>query len=404
MNNPIASAIKEICDKRGLPQEDVIEAVESMMASAYRKDFAEPLQNIKVQFDIKTGEWEIFDVKKVVEDPTAEELAEIEAERATPLEKTAIADSQEEEKPRFNPKTDIGITAARQQNPGIEIGEEIKTQLFASEEFGRMAAQTAKQVLIQKILESERNNLYQAFKDKEGTIVVGVVQRKEESRVLVDMGKVTAIMPNSEQISRERYYQGDRVKFYVVSVDKTSKGPEIILSRANPGMVRCVFESEIPEISSGAIEIKSISREAGGRSKVAVMAHQDNIDPIGSCIGQRGSRIQTIIAELGGEKVDVILYDEDASVYIANALSPAKVTSLTLDHGSKTANVLVADDQLSLAIGKHGQNVRLASQLTDWNIEVRGEHERSESRAKKEEVQDNENTESIPEPPNSPSP
>lgn len=400
MNNPIASAIKEICDKRGLPQEDVIEAVESMMASAYRKDFAEPLQNIKVQFDIKTGEWEIFDVKKVVEDPTAEELAEIEAERATPLEKTAIADSQEEEKPRFNPKTDIGITAARQQNSGIEIGEEIKTQLFASEEFGRMAAQTAKQVLIQKILESERNNLYQAFKDKEGTIVVGVVQRKEESRVLVDMGKVTAIMPNSEQISRERYYQGDRVKFYVVSVDKTSKGPEIILSRANPGMVRCVFESEIPEISSGAIEIKSISREAGGRSKVAVMAHQDNIDPIGSCIGQRGSRIQTIIAELGGEKVDVILYDEDASVYIANALSPAKVTSLTLDHGSKTANVLVADDQLSLAIGKHGQNVRLASQLTDWNIEVRGEHERSESRAKKEEVQDNENTESISEPPN----
>lgn len=410
MNNPIASAIKEICDKRGLPQEDVIEAVESMMASAYRKDFAEPLQNIKVQFDIKTGEWNIFDVKMVVEDPTPEELAELEVERErikepqkkseqpTALEKAANAEGQEEEeKHRFNPKTDIGITAAREQSPTIEIGEEIRTQLFATEEFGRMAAQTAKQVLIQKILESERNNIYQAFKDKEGTIVVGTVQRKEESRVLVDMGKVTAIMPNAEQIPRERYYQGDRVKFYVVSVEKTSKGPEIILSRAHPGMVHCVFESEIPEIGSGAIEIKSISREAGGRSKVAVATHQDNIDPIGSCIGQRGSRIQTIIAELGGEKVDVILYDENQTTYIANALSPAKVTSLTLDEGSKTAHVLVADDQLSLAIGKTGQNVRLASQLTGWNIEVRGEHERSESRVKEEEIQDNENTESSPE-------
>jgi len=369
MNNPIASAIKEICDKRGLPQEDVIEAVESMLASAYRKDFAEPNQNIKVEFDIKNGEWNIYDVKTVTEDPSEEETTE---EIQPPVE-------GEEERPKFNPKTDIGITEARTTlKEDAQIGDEIRTRLQASAEFGRMAAQTAKQVLIQKILESERSNLFESFKDKEGTIVIGTVQRKEESRVLVDMGKVTAILPNVEQNPRERYYQGDRIKVYVVSVEKTSKGPEIILSRTAPGMVRSVFESEIPEMGSGAIEIKGISREAGQRSKVAVASNQVTIDPIGSCIGQRGSRIQTIIAELGGEKVDVILYDGDSSVYISNALSPAKVSSITLDQDTKTAHVLVKDDQLSLAIGKGGQNVRLASQLTGWNIEVRGETDRGE--------------------------
>lgn len=378
MNNPIASAIKEICDKRGLPQEDVIEAVESMLASAYRKDFAEPNQNIKVQFDIKNGEWNIFDVKTVVDDPLEEEISEEEAvlESATVQEEPLEG---EEEKPKFNPKTDIGITEARATlKPDAQVGDEIKTKLHASAEFGRMAAQTAKQVLIQKILESERSNLFQAFKDKEGSIIIGTVQRKEENRVLVDLGKVTAILPNMEQNPRERYYQGDRIKVYVVSVEKTSKGPEIILSRTHPGMVRSVFESEIPEMGSGAIEIKGISREAGQRSKVSVASNQETIDPIGSCIGQRGSRIQTIIAELGGEKVDVIMYDEDPSAYISNALSPAKVSSITLDHNSKTAHVLVKDDQLSLAIGKGGQNVRLASQLTEWNIEVRGETDRGE--------------------------
>ena len=376
MNNPIASAIKEICDKRGLPQEDVIEAVESMLASAYRKDFAESNQNIKVEFDIKNGEWNIYDVKTVVEDPTEEELNPLQAEQeAEPQELV----EGEEQKPRFNPKTDIGITAARASlKEDAEIGEEIRVKLHASAEFGRMAAQTAKQVLIQKILESERSNLFQSFKDKEGTIILGTVQRKEEHRVLVDMGKVTAILPNMEQNPRERYYQGDRIKVYVVSVEKTSKGPEIILSRTHPGMVRSVFESEIPEISNGAIEVKGISREAGQRSKVAVHSHQETIDPIGSCIGQRGSRIQTIISELGGEKVDVILYDEDPSAYISNALSPAKVSSIALDEASNVAHVLVKDDQLSLAIGKGGQNVRLASQLTGWNIEVRGETDRGE--------------------------
>lgn len=401
MNNPIASAIKEICDKRGLPQEDVIEAVESMLASAYRKDFAEPLQNIKVEFDIKNGDWNIFDVKTVVEDPIEEEETNSEEAGAqeTQPQQAIVSSSQgqsaegEEEKPKFNPKTEIGITEAREKfNPDAQIGEEIRTRLKASAEFGRMAAQTAKQVLIQKILESERSSLYESFKDKEGAIIVGTVQRKEENRVLVDMGKVTAILPNAEQNPRERYYQGDRIKVYVVSVEKTSKGPEIILSRTHPGMVRSVFESEIPEISSGAIEIKGISREAGQRSKVAVMSHQDTIDPIGSCIGQRGSRIQTIIAELGGEKVDVILYDEDSTVYLANALSPAKVSSITLDDDAKTAHVLVRDDQLSLAIGKGGQNVRLASQLTGWNIEVRGETDRGEKIEGTETVENTEST------------
>lgn len=233
-----------------------------------------------------------------------------------------------------------------------------------------MAAQTAKQVLIQKDREAERNILFSNFKDKEDTIVIGVVQRREEHRALVDLGKVTAILPGSEQIPRERYMPNDRLKVYVVSVNSAARGPEIIVSRAHPHMVRKIFENEIPEVASGAIEVKAVSRDAGQRSKVAVVSHQENIDPIGSCIGQRGSRIQTIISELGGEKIDVIQYDEDPNSFIANALSPAKIESITLHAENKTAYVSVASDQLSLAIGKQGQNVRLASQLTGWNIEV----------------------------------
>lgn len=383
MNNPIASAIKQICDDRGIPQEQVIEALEAALAAAYRKDFGEKNQNIKVEFDIKTGGSRVFDIKTVVEDLPEdfgeEEAGEEEQEsghekeekKKTELEEAVEASSQEdEEKRRFNPKTDIQLSAALAIKDDVQIGEEVRSELSVPAEYGRMAAQTAKQVIIQKIREAERNLLYSTFKDKEGSIITGTVQRREDNRVLIDLGKISAVLPMSEQVSRERYNPGDRIKVYVLSVHESGRGPEIIVSRATPFMVQQIFESEIPEVASGAIEIKKISRDAGNRSKVAVLSHQDNIDPIGSCIGQRGGRIQMIIAELGGEKIDVIMHDDDPEIFITNALSPAKVSSIELFPEMKTARVLVPEDQLSLAIGKGGQNVRLASQLTEWNIEV----------------------------------
>lgn len=377
MNNPIASAIKQISDEKGIPQEQIVEALEAALAAAFRKDFGEKNQNIKVEFDIKTGGSRVFDIKTIVEDVVEEleaELSETEVLAEKPRTETPSEGETEEEKKKFNPKTEIMISEALKADPDAKIGDVVKTELPVPNEYGRMAAQTAKQVIIQKIREAERNLIYQGFKDKEGAIIIGTVQRREEMRVLIDLGRVTAILPVSEQIPRERYAPGDRVKVYVVSVEMTMRGPEIIVSRSNPNMVVKVFESEIPEIASGAIEIKGISREAGQRSKVAVLAHSDTIDPIGSCIGQRGSRIQTIIAELGGEKIDVIQYDEDSEKYIAHALSPAKVSTIDLKPDEKKAVVTVKEDQLSLAIGKQGQNVRLASQLTGWMIEVRGEH------------------------------
>lgn len=380
MNNPIASAIKQIADEKGIPQEHIIDALEAALAAAYRKDFGEKNQNIKVDFDVKSGESHVFDEKTVVEDmevvdePTEDEPAA----PATLAGEQAQEGEMGDEKKRFNPKTEIMITAAKEIKPDAEIGEVIRTELTVPAEYGRMAAQTAKQVIIQKIREAERNILFEGFKDKEGAILIGTIQRREEHRVLVDFGRVTAVMPSGEQIPRERYSVGDRIKVYVVSVQSTIKGPEIIVSRSHPNMVAMVFESEIPEIATGAIEIKGIARDAGSRSKVAVVAHQESIDPIGSCIGQRGSRIQTIISELGGEKIDVIQYSENLEQYIGHALSPAKVLSIELDEEARRAQVVVKDDQLSLAIGKHGQNVRLASQLTGWHIEVHSEHGQQE--------------------------
>ena len=305
MNNPIASAIKQISDEKGIPQEQIVEALEAALAAAYRKDFGEKNQNVKVEFDIKTGESRVFDIKTVVEDVAEEERAEGEDEQKevvnSDVPSVEPTEEGDEEKKKFNPKTEIMISEAIQTSPDSVIGDVIKTELTVPSEYGRMAAQTAKQVIIQKIREAERADL-PGIQRQRGSIIIGTVQRREEMRVLVDLGRVTAILPNAEQIPRERYASGDRIKVYVVSVELTMRGPEIIVSRSHPNMVKMVFESEIPEIASGAIEIKGISREAGQRSKVAVLAHVDSIDPIGSCIGQRGSRIQTIIAELGGEK------------------------------------------------------------------------------------------------------
>lgn len=372
----ITKTIQMICDEKGLNYETVMEAVESAMAAAYRKDFGNRQQNIQVSFDPETGDMKVWDEKEVVEDIDAAELEAAQEELAKRRE-AALAQERElteeetEDLIRFNPKMQIMVTEAKEHKKDVKVGDIIKIDLELPTDFGRMAAQTAKQVIIQKLREAERGMVFADFKSQEGQIVQGVVQRRDRGgAVIVDLGKITGIVPTSEQIMREQYRPGVRMRFFVVSVDMGTRGPQIILSRSNKKMVEVVFEQEIPEIASGVVEIKGIARDAGSRSKVSVSTDDDTIDPIGSCIGQRGSRITTIIDELGGEKIDVIQFSEDEKDYISQALSPAKVAEIVLHVEEKTAEAHVNTDQFSLAIGRDGQNVRLASELTGWTIKV----------------------------------
>jgi len=301
---------------------------------------------------------------------TEDPKKEVSDGKSTPPTEGEGGEEEEEEK-KFNPKTEIMVTAAQDLLKGVEIGEEVKTQLEVPSEFGRMAAQTAKQVIIQKLREAERTKVFDEFKDMEKELINATVQRREGRIVLIDLGRATAVMPPDEQVQSERYQSGDRIKVFITDVRMTTKGPEIIVSRSHPEIVRMLFDIEIPEIAGEIVTIHNVAREAGVRSKVSVSSSDETVDPIGSCIGQRGTRIQTIIAELGGEKIDIIQYDEDAFRYITNALSPAKVLDIKLNEEEQSADVLVAGDQLSLAIGRGGQNVRLASRLTGWRINIK---------------------------------
>ncbi|MAF13750.1 MAG: transcription termination/antitermination protein NusA [Parcubacteria group bacterium] len=394
----IADAVKQICDEKGIPLESVTDTIEAALAAAYRKDFGEKNQNVKVDFDLTTGKSKIFDIKTVVEDVPEEELLEEDEENKDEKEKeketkttkkdenkaeAEISTDDEDEAKRFNPKTDIQISDAQAIKKSYKIDDVIKTELEVPGDFGRMAAQTAKQVIIQKLRESERETLYEEFKDKKGEILVGTVQRREGNLVLIDLGRLTALLPPDEQIRNENYTPGAHLKVYIMSVAETTKGPEVIVSRSHPEIVKKLFFLEIPEIANGIVEIKSVSREAGGRSKIAVWTDQENIDPIGSCIGQRGARIQTIISELKGEKVDIIKYSDDPVEYIGNALSPAKILDIQINEEEKTAIAKVAEDQLSLAIGKAGQNVRLAAKLTGWKIDIVSETEKKDDEEEK---------------------
>jgi N utilization substance protein A len=336
------------------------------------------MQNIITKFDPKTGGVEVYDVKTVVEDLPEELLEQLVTEPTLIKEpeaagvEGAFVSVEGEEIRKFNPRTEIQLKDAKELNKKYKIGDEIVTTLEVPGEFGRMAAQTAKQVIIQKLREKERENIFAEYKTLEHEVITGTVQRREGRNILIDLGHATGIMPMEESIERERYNIGNRMKFYLKAVEQTSRGPQIILSRVSPEIVKKIFEVEIPEIANGLIEVKGIAREAGGRSKVAIFTGEEGIDPIGSCVGQRGSRIQTIIAELNGEKIDIILWDEDPVRFITNALSPAKVLAVELkeDGEEKVAVVKVKDDQLSLAIGRGGQNVRLASRLTSWKIDI----------------------------------
>jgi N utilization substance protein A len=382
----ISAAIKQLCEEKNLDYQAVIAAVEIALAAAYRKDYGERNQNIRVKFDPNSGKSEIFDVKTVVDNLPEQEEAEMlqnlynpnpkdlhkEETRGDNFRNEASVEEEltEEGKKKFNPKTDIQLKEATILKHDAQIGEEIVTELPIPDSYGRMAAQTAKQVIIQKLREMERDMIFGEFKGKEKEVVAGIVQRREGRFVFVDLGKAIGLLPAEEQIYGERYNPNDRLKVFIKEVREGHKGPEIILSRRAEEILRKVFYLEIPEIANGLVEIKAVAREAGSRSKVAIWTDAENVDPVGSCVGQRGSRVQTIISELGGEKIDIIEYNEDPAKFIANSLAPAKIMDIDLNEAEHKASVKVASDKLSLAIGKSGQNVRLAARLTGWKIDI----------------------------------
>jgi N utilization substance protein A len=398
MPSAIEQAIRQIVEEKGLQYEAVIDAIESALGAAYRKDFGDKNQNIETKFDPTDGSMQVWDVKTVVEDIDLEELEHQDVERRQKAEQLAlqVEDARKKGEPiptisleeeivlRFNPKTDIMLSEAQILKHNTKIGDVIRNELPQAEEFGRMAAMTAKQVITQKLREAEREVVYNEFKGQEGEILNGTVQRREGRVVLVDLGRTTAIMRPEDQITSERYNTGDRIKVYVRQVGLTTKGPEILVSRTSEEMVRKLFAVEIPEVSEGSVELRAIAREAGSRSKVAVFTSDESIDPIGACIGQRGTRIQTIISELGGEKVDIIEWNKNPVEFITHSLSPAKVISVRVDETDHSAHVKVNADQLSLAIGKGGQNVRLAARLTGWKINIGEEEEVKEVLEEKE--------------------
>lgn len=384
MSSAIEQAIRQIVEEKGLAYESVIDAIEAALAAAYRKDFGDKNQNIEAKFSVEDGSTQVWDVKTVVEDMDLEELEKMEEERKAQMEAMAAQFEEARRKgenlpafsveddlaPRFNPKTDIMLSEARVLKQGAKIGDIIRSELAPPSDFGRMAAMTAKQVITQKLREAEREVVFNEFKEHEGEMMNATVQRREGRVVLLDLGRSTGILRPEDQIQTERYNTGDRLKVFIRQVALTTKGPEILASRTADAMVHRLFEVEVPEVGDAIVEIKSIAREAGSRSKVAVFCSDESIDPIGACIGQRGARIQTIISELGGEKVDIVEWNADPKIFITNSLSPAAITDVQIDEVEKGAMVKVNPDQLSLAIGKGGQNVRLAARLTGWKINI----------------------------------
>lgn len=347
MNQELEQALQQIEEEKGISRQEIISMIEASLAAAFRKDYGEKDQNIEVEFLPDTLSARAFDVKMVV---AGEEVED--------------------------PQKEVTVAAAQALKEGAKVGDVIRTEITPSEgvNFGRIAAQTAKQVIIQKLREAERNMQFSDFKAKERTLQNGIIQRIEGEAVLIDLGRATGVLFPSEQIRGEKYAIGQRIKVLVLHVEPALKGPKITLSRSHPDMVRKLFELEVPEIYNGVVEIKSVAREAGSRSKLAVFSNQEGVDPIGSCVGQKGTRVQTVMGELGGEKIDIIEWSDDPVKFIANSLSPAKILNVQLNMDDKEAKVGVLNDQLSLAIGKAGQNVRLAARLTGWKIDIAPEN------------------------------
>ena len=370
------SSITQISEEKGISKEKVVEIIEQAFAAAYKKDYGRKGQIIKAKLSPKTGGVKFWQIKLVViEDEIYSEQELEEMKDQEDAHSTASSSEEDEDgKIRFNPEKHILLKDAKDINPDIKKGEDLEIKLEAKDDYGRIAAQTAKQVILQRIREAERNTIFDEYKEKEGEIISGIVQRIEEGKAFFDIGKGLGVLPREEQIPGEFYRFGQRFKLYIMKVDEGVKGPLIILSRSYPKMLSKLFELEVPEIQAEDVVIKSIAREPGSRSKVAVSAKADGVDPIGAMVGQKGTRVMAVINELGGEKIDIVEYSDKPEKYITNSLSPAKVMDVKILPKNK-AMVIVPEDQLSLAIGKEGQNVRLAAQLTGWKIDVRSSEE-----------------------------
>jgi len=364
----LASSIVQIAEEKGITQEKIIEVIELALAAAYKKDNDRRGENVKADFDAATGKVKFWQILDVVDDSMI--YSEEELEVLKDKEPEEDEEPEEGKKIRFNPKKHIMVEEAIKQDAKIKIGKELLIALKADDDYGRIAAQTAKQVVLQRLKEAEREAIMDDYQQKEGEVLTGVVQRQEGQNVFFELGKTIGILPFAEQIPGEIYKIGQRHRLLLKSVEMSSKGPIIVLSRAYPKLVSRLFEIEVPEVSSGQVEIKSIAREPGFRTKIAVTSNEEGIDPIGAMVGQRGTRVMAVINSLAGEKIDIILYSDDPSEFIANALSPAKITDVEVEEKGQ-AVVIVPEDQLSLAIGKGGQNVRLAAKLTGWKIDVK---------------------------------
>ena len=353
------SALEQLEEERKIPKEKILDAIEQAMAAAYKKDYGKRGQIIRARFDLDTGKTDFYQIKIVV-DETVAIVGEEEAEEG-------------DERVHFNGEHHIMLVDAKKIKKDVELNDEVVFPLEAKDDYGRIAAQTAKQVIIQKIREAERTSIIDEYGTKEGEVVSGVVQKIERGNVYVDFNRATGVLSAEEQIPGEYFGQGNRIRAYLYSVEDSPRGINLRLSRTHPKFIEKLFAIEAPEIQGGIVEIKSVAREAGARSKIAVHSNDDHIDAVGSCVGQKGTRVNTITAELGGEKIDIIPWSEDPKAFVTNALSPAKVISIDVDEKEHKATVEVADDQLSLAIGKGGQNVRLAAKLTGWRIDIKGD-------------------------------
>lgn len=362
----INSVVQQLEEERGIPREKTLEAIAMSLATAYKKEYGKKGQIVRASFDENTGGVEFWQVKIVVD------RDQVIMEGDEEMEHEELKDANLDDiKIRFNPEQHMLVEDAKKIKRDAQIGDELVFPLEAKADFGRIAAQTAKQIIIQKTREAEKVSVMGEYGQKEGEIVAGTVERVERGAVFVDMGRAVGIIPYEEQIPSERWKTGDRIRAYLYAVEETPKGIVLKLSRAHPKFLAKLFETEAPEIASGVVEIKAIAREAGSRSKVAVISHDAHIDPIGSMVGQRGVRVSTVTSELSGEKIDIVEWNEDPALFIEEALSPAEVVSLELDEKDHRAIVTVTEDEQSLAIGKGGQNVRLAAKLTGWKIDIK---------------------------------
>lgn len=433
-----AAAIRQIAEEKGIAEDKVHETIEAAIAAAYKKEYGQKGQIVRVHLNLETGDFKVEQAKIVVEGvddegniigelpeklserefveavkredheetrgtleardenglagKKAEEEAKEEAEKVKETKKKQRVKTEkelekigeksegekivEEAKPKFNPEKHITVEEAKKLDKKLKVGDELIIPLEPKMDFGRIAAQTAKQVIIQRLREIERSAILEEFKGKEGEVVSGIIQRREGPMIYVDLGRTNGLLIPAEQVYTENYRIGQRLRFLILRVEETPKGPAVILSRTHPKLVLRLFQFEVPEIDAGTVEIKAIAREPGSRSKVAVLSHEEGVDPIGSLVGQKGVRVQTVINELGGEKIDIVQWSDDIKKFIANALSPAKILNVRiLNEENRHALAEVADDQFSLAIGKRGQNVRLAAKLTGWRIDVRSPKE-----------------------------